>query len=245
MQTLFYILGATFLVSLISFVGVLTLSLKQKILSKILLALVGLSAGAMMGGAFLHLLPESIEALDGSLIPYILVIVGFVIFFLVEKILHWRHCHKSHCDIHTFGYMNVIGDGIHNFIDGLIIAATFMVNIELGVVSLLAIILHEIPQEISDFGVLLYAGFSKLKALMFNFLSAIAAMLGGLAGYFLVGSDSFVYYLLPIAAGGFIYIAAADLLPELKKEEKWSKFIPSFIIFLFGIGLMIFLRSLD
>ena len=245
MDTFLYILGATFIVSLVSVVGILALFLKNKILEKILLLLVGLSAGAMMGGSFLHLLPEAIEEFGeefGSA-PYILALAGFIIFFLLEKFLHWRHCHKGKCDIHTFGYMNIIGDGVHNFVDGLIIAASFLADGGLGVVALLAIILHETPQEMSDFGVLLYAGFKKMKALALNYLSATMVIVGGMVGYIFGASENFIRYLLPFAAGGFIYIAAADLLPELKKEKRMAKFLPSFLMFLIGLGLMLVLKD--
>ncbi|MBU1180458.1 ZIP family metal transporter [Patescibacteria group bacterium] len=244
MSPLFYILLSTFAISIIAIIGILALFVKEKILEKILLILVGLSAGAMMGGAFLHLIPEAVEEIGGVL-PYLLVIVGFAVFFLVEKFLHWRHCHKGKCPIHTFGYMNLVGDGIHNFLDGLIIAATFMVDIRLGLITALAVALHEIPQEMGDFGVLVYAGFKKLKALVLNYASALMVVAGGIVGYFLGGTQNFVPYILPIAAGGFIYIAAVDLLPELKKEGKVLRFATSFIVFLVGIGMMLALRFLE
>lgn len=239
------ILGGTFAVSLVSIVGLFTLFLKDKILEKVLFLLVGLSAGAMMGGALLHLLPEGVEKFGENAggAPYLLVLAGFVLFFLVEKFLHWRHCHKGRCDVHSFGHMNILGDGVHNFIDGLILAGTFMADAKLGAVALFAIILHEAPQEMSDFGVLLYAGFKKTKALLFNYISATMVIAGGVAGYFFGATEDFVKYLLPAAAGGFIYIASADLLPEIKKETKIKKFFPSLVTFLLGIALMFFLRN--
>ena len=183
MLELTYIILATVVVSFLSFVGIFTLSLKAKMLNKILLILVGLSAGTLMGGAFLHLLPEATEDNTG-LDVFVYVLVGFIIFFIIEKVLHWRHCHKGECEIHTFTYMNLIGDSIHNFIDGLIMAASFVVSIPLGITTTIAISSHEIPQEIGDFGVLIYGGFSKKKALLLNFLVALTAVLGGLIGYF-------------------------------------------------------------
>lgn len=243
MERLVLIIISTFIVSLGGLVGFFTLVLKEKQLSKILLLLVSLSAGALMGGAFIHLLPEASEKFsEGG--EYTIVLFSFIFFFLVEKLLHWRHCHKGgKCDIHTFGYMNLIGDSVHNFIDGLIIAATFITDVRLGVVTTFAVALHEIPQEIGDFGVLLYAGFGKRKALLANFLVALTAILGGIFGYFLsFQMESFITYLLPFAAGGFIYIAASDLMPEIRKETSLKKSMLSFSVFLVGIAIMFLVK---
>ena len=239
-EALMWSIGATFIVSLMSLAGIITIGMKQKALDKILLLLVGFSAGALMGGAFFHLIPESIEG-KGTEFTLLIVIIGFVLFFLIERILHWHHCHEhgGECKVHTFTYMNLIGDGIHNFIDGLIIAAGFSAGIELGVVTTLAVISHEIPQEIGDFGVLVYGGFSKAKALFFNFLSAITAVLGAVIGVLMISlTDNFTGVLIPFAAGGFIYIFASDLIPELHKEPKLSKSMMSFLFFALGIVFM-------
>jgi len=143
-----------------------------------------------------------------------------VLFLLVEKVLHWRHCHKGDCGIHTFGPINLIGDSIHNFIDGLIIAATFLVDINLGIATTIAIAFHEIPQEIGDFAILLHSGMTKMKALLLNFASALMAVLGGIIGYFFFTNLEFILpYVIGIAAGGFIYIAGVDLFPILHKEK--------------------------
>lgn len=233
-----YIFLATFIVSLISFVGVVTLALNDKILNKILLILIGLSAGALMGGAFLHLLPEAVEKSTG-LNVYLFVLVGFILFFLIEKVLHWRHCHKGECDVHTFHYMNLVGDSIHNFIDGLIMAASFVVSIPLGITTTIAIATHEIPQEIGDFGVLLYGGFSKKRAIMLNFVVALTAVLGGIVGYFVSRFvENIVVFILPFAAGGFIYIAATDLVPEIRKELDMKKYMATLFVFICGILIM-------
>lgn len=241
MTIFLWIFLSSFAISLIAIIGIFALFIKDELLNKVLFGLVGLSAGAMMGGAFLHLIPEAIEEIEG-VAPFLYVILGFVIFFTVEKILHWRHCHKGKCPIHTFGYLNIVGDGIHNFIDGLILAASFSVDIKLGIITTFAIALHEIPQEMGDFGVLVYAGFKKFKALVLNYISASTVILGAVIGYFLGETPEFIHLLIPFAAGGFIYIASVDLLPELKKEGRLSKFIPSFIIFLLGVGLMFLLK---
>ncbi len=245
METLIYIVAASFLISAGALVGVFTLAMQEKKLEKILLLLVSLSAGALMGGAFLHLLPEAAEKLDGANI-YGVVLFSFVCFFFIEKLLHWRHCHRSQCGVHTFGHMNLFGDAVHNFIDGLILAAAFMADIRLGVITTLAVALHEIPQEIGDFGVLLYAGFEKRKALIANFLVALTVVAGGIVGYFLsFRMEGYLAYLLPFAAGGFIYIAASDLMPEIRKEANLKKSLLSFGVFLAGIVLMFLVKFLD
>ena len=243
-MTFWYIFVTTGIVALISLVGIFTLSLSDKFLKKILLFLVALSAGALFGGAIFHLIPEFIfnPAVDNPRYAMLLLLLGFVLFFLVEKILHWRHCHKQECDVHTaesFGFMNIIGDTVHNFIDGLVIAAAFSANIGLGISTTLAIALHELPQEIGDFGVLIHSGMEKKKALFLNFAAALTVVLGGIFGYFLSGLDTqIVVYLLPFAAGGFLYISSSDLIPELRKEENIKKWTVSFIIFILGALLM-------
>jgi zinc and cadmium transporter len=239
---LFWILGSTFLVSLISLVGIFTLIIKDELLKKILLTLVGFSAGALMGGAFLHMLPEALEHSDTvSIFSYL--IAGFVIFFLMEKVFYWRHCHEGKCDVHTFTYLNLFGDGIHNFTDGLIIAASFVINVQIGIAATLAVVAHEVPQELGDFGVLLYGGFSKFKALFYNLLSALTAVIGALVGYFIFPLiENLTILLLPLAAGGFIYIASSDLIPELHKEADVKKAFLSFLFFLVGISLMAIMK---
>lgn len=242
MERLIYIIASTFFISLASLIGVFTISIKEKILSKFLLSFISLSAGALMGGAFLHLLPEASEKLNSESM-YLIVLLSFGLFFLIEKVLHWRHCHKKNCDVHMFGYMNLFGDAFHNFIDGLAIAGTFMIDVKLGIITSFAIALHEIPQEIGDFGVLLYSGFSRKKALYSNFLVALTAVLGGIVGYFLsLQIENMTSYLLPFTAGGFIYIAASDLMPEIRKETSLKKSMLSFGVFLVGIVIMFLVK---
>jgi len=238
MIKLIYIIVTTFTIALIAFVGVFALSIKEKVLNKIVLFLVSLSAGALMGGAFIHLMPESIEKYgNGDIL--IVVLVGFILFFIIEKVLHWRHCHKGKCDVHTFSYMNLVGDTIHNFIDGLIMAAAFITSIPLGITTTFAIAAHEIPQEIGDFGVLIYGGFEKKKAIILNFLVALTVIAGGIVGYFISSKiNQATIFLLPFAAGGFIYIAATDLIPEIKKELNFKKYMLTLVIFILGILIM-------
>jgi len=244
-MVLLNILTACFFISLCVWLAVLFLFFKKETLSKITIFLVSLSAGALIGGAFLHLLPEASEKI-GSEKLFFIVLVAFVFFFLIEKVFHWRHCHKDNCEIHTFGYMNLVGDSLHNFIDGLVIASVFIVDFKLGIITTLAIALHEIPQEIGDFGVLIHAGFNRTKALVLNYIVASTVILGGIVGYFAsLHIENIVPYLLPIAAGGFIYIAASDLMPEIRKESNFKKSIISFSIFLMGIVLMFAVKFLD
>jgi len=248
MSVLFYILVSTFLISLIAFMGALTLFFKKKLLDKVLLILVAFSAGALMGGAFLHLIPETVVKVgldEGSLLKvFLYLLLGFCIFFILEQFIRWHHHHATeHPKIMPFSYLVLISDGVHNFIDGLIIAASFIVAFPVGVVTALAVALHEIPQEIGDYGVLVYGGIKRVKALFLNFLSAVTVILGGIVGFLLaeeIGKS--IVFLLPFAAGNFIYIAASDLIPEIKHRESLKKSLIHFSIFLLGMGLMLLIR---
>ncbi len=235
MSTLILILVSTFLVSAISVIGILFLALKEKLLSKILLMLVSFASGSLLGGAFLHLIPESLSTYDESV--FIAILTGIVVFFLLEKSL-WRHCHDRECSVHTFAYLNLFGDGIHNFVDGVIIAASFIASIPLGMAATLAVISHELPQEIGDFGILVYGGFSKTKALSYNVLTAITAIVGATFTYFFSAFIPSLAYLLAFAAGSFIYIATTDLIPELHKERNPARSLAEFVLLSVGIALM-------
>jgi zinc and cadmium transporter len=238
---LLLITASSFLISLIAFVGVVSLAIKDDVLDRILLYLVGFAAGALIGGAFLHLLPETVER-STSMNVFLALSFGFFLFFLLEKLL-WRHCHKGKCEIHPFAYVNLIGDGVHNFIDGLVMATSFLSNIQLGIVTSFAVAFHEIPQEIGDFGVLIYGGLGKSKALILNFFAGLTVIVGGLVGYFLqsyIGES--MIFILPFAAGGFIYIAASDLIPELHKEVNPRRSLVSFTVFLLGFAFMLFVK---
>ncbi len=237
-MVLAWILSAVVLVSAVSLIGIITIGIKSKFFDKILILLVGFAAGGLMGGAFLHLLPEAVE-MYGVESVFLYTLTGFAVFFLLERYLYWRHCHDGVCDVHIFTYLNLFGDAAHNFIDGLIIAAAFMTEIKLGVVTTLAVVFHEIPQEIGDFGILVYGGFSKKKALLFNFMCALMAVLGALLGYFLYNAiDNVSLFLIPFTAGGFIYIAASDLIPELHKQKDAKRANLAFITFILGLAFM-------
>ena len=239
-----WILISTFVVSLISLIGIFTLLIKDKFLQKSLFCLVGFSAGALIGGAFLHILPEALRKTESTPVFHYL-ILGIVLFFLMERYFYWRHCHEDVCNIHAFTYLNLIGDGLHNFIDGMIIAASFTLSIKLGIVTTLAIILHEIPQELGDFAVLVYGGFTKKRALVYNFLTALIAMLGAVVGYFIADfMQGFSNFILPLTAGGFIYIATSDLIPQIHKEKDSRRSALAFIAFLFGIIFMALAKQL-
>lgn len=235
------------IIAIISLIGVMVLAIKDRFLKKILMLLVSFSAGSLMGGAFFHLLPESLEVQGyDALRIFVYLLIGFCLFFIFERILHWHHCHDGECPVHMFGYMNLLGDVVHNTIDGIIIVSTFMVSPALGVPVAISIILHELPQEIGDLGVLLKAGFSKAKALMYNFFIALMVIVGVFLGYLLINYvDNITNFLLPFAAGGFIYVAASDLVPELHKEKRLSRSLLSFVVFLIALTFMYFLKTMN
>ncbi|MBI4095808.1 MAG: ZIP family metal transporter [DPANN group archaeon] len=219
--TLLLILAAVTLVSAVSFVGVLALYFKK--IDEILIYLTSFAAGGLLGAAFLDLLPEAASAPHSNI--FFFTLIGILSFFLIELYFHWHHHHHVQNNnkikhTHAVGYLNLIGDGLHNFIDGAIIAASFLASVPLGIVTTLAVIAHEIPQEFGDFGILLYSGFPKAKALLFNFLTALTAVAGAIVAYFASSTiENLTYVLIPFAAGSFIYIATADIMPEIHKHK--------------------------
>ena len=225
------------IVSLTSFAGVLVLLLKRNILNRITFVLVGLATGALFGDVFFHLLPEIYKGQEFE--AGIFIALGILMFFILEKFLRWRHKHTGEEDIKPVAFTNLVGDSIHNFIDGVLITASYITNTELGIATTLAIILHEIPQEIGDFGVLIHSGFSVKKALLLNFLSALISFIGmGLAFTLSQTMEYLISLLLPITAGAFIYIAGSDLIPELHTKESFKDSLLQMISIILGITLL-------
>jgi len=245
MTILFYSLLSIFIVSLASLIGVVFIGIKIGKLKTILIYMVSLSAGALFGDAFIHLLPELIKEGKFTFLSPFYIISGILLFFILEKVVHWRHCHmpitKQH--VHPFAYMNLFGDALHNFIDGMIITASYIVSIPVGFATTLAVFFHEIPQEIGDFGVMLHAGFSMKRALLMNFLVALTAILGGLVAFWLNGiTKGIEVFLIPLTIGGFIYVAGSDLIPELHKETEVRISFWQIITFIAGVLIMLLLK---
>ena len=250
----FLIFIATGIVCLFSLSGIFALSLKEKTLHSILFFLIAFSAGSILGAAFFDLLPEAMEMMDESVV-FIYIALGFVAFYFLERFIYWYHGHGHYSDIiehederaatKGFAYLNIIGDAIHNFIDGMIIAASFTVGAHVGVATTVAVIFHELPQEMGDYGILIYAGFEKTRALMLNFAAALSVVVGGIfASFYLETVEAFSGTLIAFSAGAFIYLAASELIPELKEEEDFRRAVIQFIIFIVGLVLIWYLGLL-
>ena len=233
---------------MLSLIGLAFISVGEEKLKRIIFVMVSLAVGGLFGDAFIHLLPESFERIGSKLQASLFVLAGIFAFFVLEKFLLWRHQHVLESDhpIHPVGYMNLLADGAHNFIDGVIIGASYDVSLHVGIATTMAVVFHEIPHELGNFFVLLYAGFTKRKALFFNFVSALFAILGTFMSL-LVGSRvaEFSSMMLPVAAGGFIYIAGSDLVPELNKESTLGKSLVQMLAIAGGVGLMLILVMLE
>jgi zinc and cadmium transporter len=224
------------------------LSLREKTLHDILLILVAFSAGAILGTAYLDLLPEAMELVEKSVV-FIYITLGFTLFFFLERFIYWYHGHGHEADISTkaakraatkgFAYLNLIGDGIHNFIDGMVIAASFLIGFSVGLATTVAVIFHELPQEMGDYGILIYAGFKWGNALLLNFVVALTVVLGGIfAVSFIETVEALSGLLITFSAGGFIYLAASELIPELHEEKSFKKSVVQFVLFILGIVLI-------
>ena len=247
-----WIFGSVLLVSLISLIGIVTLSIQTERLKKALFILVSLATGALLGDAIIHLIPEAFEKSSSPISISFSIILGMLMFFVLEKFLRWHHFHNDeefsseHSHVHPVGHLVIVSDGVHNLIDGIVIGTSYFISIEVGVATTLAVILHEIPQEIGDFGLLLHAGFSRTKALLANFASALLAFVGvGIA--YAVGSQSeqFIPLIGAFAAGNFLYIAGSDLVPELHKTTGIRHSLVQLVAILFGIGIMALLLFLE
>lgn len=243
-----YTFVSVIIVSIISFVGAFTLSLKEELLRKYIFIFISIAVGALLGDALIHLIPEALENSQSGVLASVLVIAGIFIFFILEKFLHWHHHGEDTDDnyVHPVGKLVLFSDGVHNFMDGIIIAVSFLVSIPVGIATTIAVILHEIPQEIGDFGVLLHSGYTKQKALWLNFLSALSAILGAVVLFTISGSAHIATtYFLPLAAGGFIYIAVADLIPELHKTKEMNHSIMQILAVMLGVLAMVALTYLE
>ena len=230
----FWIAGSAVADALLGFVGVFSLWFSQRSLDRISRTLIAFAAGTLLGGAFFHLLPESVDTIGAEHV-FMLALAGFVLFIFLESYFHWHRCR---CGVHPFSFVMLAGDGLHNFLGGIALAASFLMGIPLGIATLVAIIAHEFPQQLGIFGVLVSGGFSRQKAMVYSFLAQSTVILGALAGYFLAGvSSGIVPLLVPFAAGNFIYIASSDLIPEMHKS-RGRGMLGNLAVFLLGLALM-------
>lgn len=250
--------GSVLLVSLVSLAGAATLSLGRARLERMIFLLVAFAVGAMLGGALLHLIPEAYTALGNGPAVGLLVLAGVLTFFVLEKFLHWQHQHgapevlegatgRAHGPGHThrpepFAAMSLVGSVAHNLVDGAIVASAYLVSVPTGLVTTAAVMLHEIPQEIGNFGVLVYGGMAPKKALVYNFAAGLAAFVGAALALG-VGArvEGFATYLLPVTAGAFLYVAGSDLIPELNRRHSYpaSKSVWQLVMMVLGVGVML------
>jgi zinc and cadmium transporter len=238
LSTLEWIILMTLINGLLAFAGAFFFFVKKSTEEKIILYLVAFTTGTLLGGVFFHLLPEAFKKLN-FLSLILLTALGFLIFMLMEKFIHWRHCHKKECGVHPVTYLILYGDAMHNFLDGLIIASSFLISIPAGILTSILVIAHEFPQEIGDFAVLIYGGFKKNKALFFNLFAQLTSVFGGIAGFYFLSIYKYETYLLPFAAGGFLYISLMDLFPEIFREKSIVKIIKNLLAIILGILLLI------
>lgn len=236
--TLLYILGFGLLMSLIAVVGGLFIFLPEATLKQWLKPIVAFAAGSLLGGAFFHMLPHALADADNPIMMMLWVVVGFTSFFALDQLLEWHHCHLPPSDhVQPLGPLLLVADAVHNFLGGLAIGAIFLVDIRAGMAAWVAAALHEIPQEIGDFGAMVHAGYSRRKAIVYNFISALTFPLGGLIAYG-VGQSMNVHFLVALGAGNFLYIAGADLIPEVKRSEKLRETGIRFVFFMLGSSLL-------
>jgi zinc and cadmium transporter len=237
MSTLAWITLGGLAMSMLALSGSLTLLLPERSFDRVVPPLVALAAGTLIGGALLHMLPEAVAAMGNDLQLYVWLVAGFVSFFVLEQFLHWHHCHRAVSRHGPLGYLILVADGAHNFIGGLAVAGAFLVDIRVGLITWIAAAAHEIPQELGDFGILVHAGWSKRRALAFNFASALTFLIGGWVAYALSGTFE-VTWLLPFAAGNFLYIATVDLMPALTEHPQASRKIVLTTTFTAGLAIL-------
>jgi zinc and cadmium transporter len=243
MPTLAWIVGSAAAMSAIAWVGLFTAALRPEQLERLLLPLVAFAAGSLFGGAFLHLLPEAVAARGPGLETFLPAVVGFGLFFLMEQFLSWHHEHSMGTDTkQPVTYLILLADGLHNFIGGLAIGSSFIVSTEVGIVTWIAAAAHEVPQELGDFGILIRGGWGRLQALVANFVSAATIVPGALLAFYL-SADFDVTFLLSFAAGNFIYIAASDLIPEVKHDRLLRNNLVHFVAFAGGILVIVAARA--
>lgn len=247
MRMLFYIILATFVVSLISLIGVIITGHKIK---NFLYYFIAFAAGTLIAASFFDLIPHALEEIESLGVhahdSLIYVVFGILIFFLIETFIHWHHCGHENCHRKPAGVLIFTGDFVHNFVDGLLIAGAFMLDFWTGVIATLIIMIHEIPQEFGDFAILLHSGYSRMQAIKINFVSALSAVLGGIVGYFMFDTmSSITPYAVMIAAGGFLYIALSDIIPEMHDgQDKRKKFLGAAIFVLTLVGMKFLLEAL-
>ena len=240
-------LGAVGGISAVSLIGGVGLAVGARKLDRYLIFVISFAAGALLGDAFLHLLPEISESPHGFDLTASLGLLGGVIaFFVLEKGLHWHHTHVPHAEVlHPVAISSLVGDALHNFVDGAIVAASFIVDPGLGVATAIAVALHEIPQELGDFGILVHAGMKPRRALLLNLLTGLTAILGAVLTMLFAETAELERYLIPFTAGAFVYIASTDLIPELHKEPEPGKSVGQVAFLLAGVGVMAALLALE
>ena len=233
-------LGAVAVLSVLSLIGSVTLVLASGAINRLLLLLISFAAGALLGDTFIHLLPELAESSRGlDLATSLTVLGGITAFFLLEKVLHWHHAHfPSEEVVHPVAVSNLVGDAVHNFVDGAVVAGSFLVSPELGLATTIAVGLHEIPQELGDFAILVHAGLKPKRALLLNFSTALFAVAGGVVTLLLTSLEGIEQFLLAFSAGAFVYIASTDLIPELHKEPEPGKSLVQAGALMLGIAVM-------
>lgn len=243
MSLLAWIVVGGVLMTAIALVGSVTLLLDEGTLDRILLPLVAFAAGSLIGGAFFHMLPGALESGMEPVRAFAWTALGFTTFLVVEQILHYHHCHLPTSDRRRpLTYLVLLGDGLHNLLGGLAVAGTFVLDVRLGIMAWIAAAAHEVPQELGDFAVLVHGGFSRKAALLFNLLSGATFLLGGLIAYYASLSGS-VAFLVPFAAGNFLYIGASDLVPEVNRHTSARRNAEHLLAFMTGLAMLLWLRS--